>query len=315
MRSLLAAKAAFDEAVRMRRNAAPLREELSLLLLHDAVELAVIAAGRVVDLAEPKTTKLEAYWPAVEAGKRQSDPRKTLPNYQAIEPLVRARNGLKHSALLPSREQLGDLETYARSFLAETARTFFGTDFERLSETDLIASESIRRALKSAELWLERGEPQWAMCRTSDALAETRDVLAGVIGWPRWIVTFEGPPVAPQTRAHLDSLGRRFAAMQLYIETGLVGTHPSDRGFLEAYLPTRTEDRRYTFRVRECAPEIAAQCVAATVRYVIAVERYAADARFDRWFPGEPTPERLARFAPDESVARVVELPHDAVSN
>lgn len=311
---LLLAKATLDESRRLRGSPAPSRADMSLLLMHDAVEFGVVAAAYSVGVKIPKNGDLGALWGLI-AEKQAGDPSaKLLPPHDRISRLEKARAHFKHHGGRPSHPQLADFDAVAYAFLAELSRTFFGVEFEQLSEVDLVSDAVVRSLLKRGEQLAEAGHADAALCFVAEAITAARGLLAGAMHWPGWQIVFDG--VGPQDRrvaAHLESLGSKVAALQFYVEANLIGIHPSERGMLDAFLPRSSTGRTYAFRTRETAPATAAQCVRSATRFAIAVQRYVDDAGFASWFPRDAPPSYVERYAPGEGYDRQFELPSDDV--
>lgn len=313
MELLLLAKATLDESRRLRRSTAPGRQEMSLLLMHDAVEFGVVAVANKVGAGIPRDfSSIGGEIAQAQKAAGVSTP-KELPSLKRIGRLSDARVALKHKGNLPALVTLTEFDAVAFDYLSDLSRAFFDLEFDELSEADLVKTAAIRQFLKEAERLLAAGQPGRAMCRAADARDAAREMLRGVLGWPGMDITYDSnPPVPPQMKARLDTLDRRFAFTQYYVESGLLALHPSERGYLDSLLPTKSGNS-YTFRTREDSPEIAARCVRLAARFAVAVDSYAADSGLDQSIPPGAPPDFAERFHPAPNVERVIVMEAEGV--
>jgi hypothetical protein len=140
---------------------------------------------------------------------------------------------------------LSDAEKHvaaAHRFLVQTAHEFFRTDFDDLSEADLIVNPSVRSAIKRAEDAVSRDAANEGLEQCREAL----DAVESLIG--EAVVVSEkslaGPPVPTEFRGIADELVRwtvrRFAALEKSVALSILRINPSDYWFLYDSLPIRT---------------------------------------------------------------------------
>jgi hypothetical protein len=118
----------------------------ALLTFHDAVELFLQLAAEHshLTITYPKDRFID-YWPKL------SDAGKPLPFAEAMKRLNDARVSLKHRGVLPRRADLIDFGHIVADFLQEATPLIFGFSIESVSLTSLVANETARTELKSAE--------------------------------------------------------------------------------------------------------------------------------------------------------------------
>ena len=149
----------------------PFAAGMAVSLLQDAVEAMAHEAAASVGAVTSAHTRFLEHWDAVaKAGD------KTLPYRTEMGELNTARVGFKHQGVNPDIADAEKHAVAAHRFLVETAREFFGwSDFDSLSEADLISSAVVQASVKAAESALAAGDPTKALEICRDALdhAET----------------------------------------------------------------------------------------------------------------------------------------------
>ena len=124
---------------------------MSLLLLHDAVEMFLFLAAEVNSAQLKSNCNFVDYWDALEKvlGKNIPSDRTSI----GIR-LNKARVGLKHLGITLPKEEILNFCTTVRSFFLENTTAIFDIDFEAISFSDLIHADKVKKALiASGEHW------------------------------------------------------------------------------------------------------------------------------------------------------------------
>ena len=101
----------------------------SILSFHDVLELFLNAAAEYVKAEYTPRQTIFEIWASID---RKIDPL-SLAQSVAVKRLVRAREGLKHSFIAPSVEQISEFSSTMRIFLEENTSLIFAVDFRTLS--------------------------------------------------------------------------------------------------------------------------------------------------------------------------------------
>jgi hypothetical protein len=139
---------------------------MAVSLLQDAVEaMAHEVAGSVHAKIGPRANFLD-HWDAVTSASGG----RSLPCRIEMTELNAARVGFKHQGVNPALSDAEKHRVAAHRFLVDTARDFFSTNFDELSEADLIVNTGVRAAIKLAEDALEKDAKTTALEHCRDAL-------------------------------------------------------------------------------------------------------------------------------------------------
>ena len=150
-RRVVNAKYILERAARMQRESNEMSIAVSLLLMHDAVELLMHA---VLDhLSVKKKYEFMGFWSAIkEAGYPEPH------DYAPMETLNKLRVGLKHSGILPRSQTVQELLPRARGFFENVLKAYCAVDYASVSLIDLIADEEVRSLLNEAQSKFSSGD-------------------------------------------------------------------------------------------------------------------------------------------------------------
>lgn len=124
---------------------------VSLLLMHDASELIMLAVADHLQLGS-KWSFME-FWEKVKQSGRK-EPGHRIP----MEQLNGLRVGLKHKGTLPHVQTVRDLMPRVDAFCEEVTKDLLDLDFAELSLADLVANDDVRSTLREAEQALANGD-------------------------------------------------------------------------------------------------------------------------------------------------------------
>jgi len=150
----------------MQRESNEMSIAVSLLLMHDAVELLMHAVLDHLDLR--KKVEFMSFWSTVkEAG--HPEPADHAP----MERLNRLRVGLKHSGILPHSRTVQELLPRTRGFFENVLKTYCSLDYATVSLIDLVPDPEVRSMLTEAQSKFASGD-------TPGALTSLRIALHGI---------------------------------------------------------------------------------------------------------------------------------------
>lgn len=127
---------------------------ISLLLMHDAVEMLMLAVADHLQLSQ--NWNFMEFWAKVKESGR-SEPSHRIPMGQ----LNSLRVGLKHKGSLPHSQTVRDLLPRVESFCEDLTRTYLdGLVFADVSLADLVVDEEVRKMLLEARQAYTAGESE-----------------------------------------------------------------------------------------------------------------------------------------------------------
>jgi len=141
----------------------------SILTFHDAIELCLQLASEYLDVGKAQPSFME-YWDLLS----QKLPGVGLTQRESIRRLNKARVGLKHYGILPSKLDIEAFRASVTNFFEENTPTVFKIEFSDISLIDLVQCEDIKNKLKEAENMLREG-------RVDDALENVAFTFAQLI--------------------------------------------------------------------------------------------------------------------------------------
>jgi hypothetical protein len=124
---------------------------VSLLLMHDASELVMLAAADHLQLGA-KWSFME-FWEKVKQTSRK-EPGHKIP----MDQLNTLRVGFKHKGTLPHSQTVRDLTPRVEAFCEEVSKDLLGLDFSELGLADLVSDDEVRKALQEAQQALKTGD-------------------------------------------------------------------------------------------------------------------------------------------------------------
>jgi hypothetical protein len=131
---------------------------VSLLMMHDAVELFLQAACEYLDIGKPQV-EFMAYWDVL----KDKLPDGGLSQRESMRRLNKARVALKHQGTMPSRLDIEAFRASVTNFFEENTPRVFGVQFATISLIDLVACEPARSKLKEAQREIEEHKIEAAL--------------------------------------------------------------------------------------------------------------------------------------------------------
>lgn len=104
-----------------------------------------------------------------------------------MQDLNHARVGFKHRGVIPAETEAERFLKLSHLFLTEATQTFFGLDFDAVSEAEMIASIALREAVQRAEATLHSGDLYESLTARRDAMTIVETMLSS------WIAILPGP--------------------------------------------------------------------------------------------------------------------------
>ena len=133
-------------------------QSVSLLLMHDAVELLMIAVLDHLNVSVPKKREFLDFWGLMKQATQQDPPDKT-----AMESLNTIRVGLKHKGVLPNPNDVRDLVARTRGFFENILKAHCNTSYADVSLIDLVPDQDVRATLVEAHRKFLSGDKDHAM--------------------------------------------------------------------------------------------------------------------------------------------------------
>lgn len=155
---ILNAKGVFERAESMLRKRNELDVSVALLLMHDAVELLMIAMLDHVQAPPNKKRDFLDFWPDMKkAG--HNDP----PDFIAMDSLNRLRVALKHSGNIPNTQSVIGLFPRTRGFFENVLSLYCGLNYSDISLMDAIPDAEVKDCIKRAREKFAAGKKTDAM--------------------------------------------------------------------------------------------------------------------------------------------------------
>jgi hypothetical protein len=167
-RRIVNAKYILERAARMQNELSEMSLSVSLLLMHDAAELLMLA---VLDhLTLKKKFEFMSFWSTVkEAG--HAEP----PDFIAMESLNKLRVALKHNGILPRSKTVEELLPRVTGFFENVLKAYCGIDYSDVSLIDPIPDEKVRSTLHDAQKKFASGDKVGAFTSLKIALHEVEN--------------------------------------------------------------------------------------------------------------------------------------------
>jgi hypothetical protein len=144
MRRLTIIKYLYTQGLEQEPRGGPLAG-LSLLPLHDAVELFLQVAAETHQLKLPKKVEFLDYWTEFSKAGRP------LRYQQPMQRFNNARVEVKHRGTLPSQHDVEGFRATVTTFLIELTPELFDITFDNISLSSLVQSDDVRTGLQAAE--------------------------------------------------------------------------------------------------------------------------------------------------------------------
>jgi len=135
---------------------------VSLLMMHDAVELFLVLAAESYNVST-KDREFMDYWDILKGKLSNGD----LSLKEPMRRLNTARVNLKHRGIMSSRIDIENFRRSVTTFFEENTPRAFGIDFNTLSLVDLVTCEAARNELKEVQQEIEKNNFKEALshCR------------------------------------------------------------------------------------------------------------------------------------------------------
>lgn len=237
---------------------------LATSLFHDAVEIAARSCATRVGANPSKKLEFLGYWDEVhKVGK--AAPQSELPMKLPMTRLNQARVDFKHHGNPPA--DASGFERDSRAFLKSVFRDFLGTDFDALSQADLVQDERMRRCMKAAEQALAAGRVRDCLCRCADAMDAAHGRRAE-LGDPGIIVRFSNIPaeVAPALKTLEENMWRHVRHVRDLAIAGILGLKLGEFSMIQGLVPDKFGDE-YRFRIDGDPNTLDSQVVTDCVRW------------------------------------------------
>lgn len=117
---------------------------VSLLLMHDAAEMMMLAVVDHLQASLPKKWDFMDLWTAIKKG--NEDP----PQRNTMESMNKMRVALKHNGVLPHEQTVRDLLPKLEAFCEDVSAKYLDINFTELSLADLVVRDDVRTALIEA---------------------------------------------------------------------------------------------------------------------------------------------------------------------
>ncbi|MGD0347385.1 MAG: hypothetical protein ABSA85_11550 [Terracidiphilus sp.] len=157
-RKIVNAKYVLERAASIQAERNEMSQSVSVLLMHDAVELLMIAVLDHLNVVVPKKPEFMDFWGLVKQATQRDPPDKT-----AMRSLNTVRVGLKHNGVLPNLNEVRDLLTRARGFFENILRSYCNVSYAGVSLVDLVPDQDVRATLIEARRKFVSGDKDHAM--------------------------------------------------------------------------------------------------------------------------------------------------------
>jgi hypothetical protein len=157
-RRIVNAKYVLERATSIQAECNEMSQSISLLLMHDAVELLMIAVLDHLNVVVPKKREFMDFWGLMKQATQQDPPDKT-----AMESLNTIRVGLKHKGVLPNPNDVRDLVIRTRGFFENILKAHCNTSYADVSLIDLVPNQDVRAILIEARGKFVSGDKDHAL--------------------------------------------------------------------------------------------------------------------------------------------------------
>jgi hypothetical protein len=146
-RRIVNAKFVFERALRAQSDTGEMSLAVSLLLVHDAVELLMIAIIDYLQVPSKNKRDFMDFWSDLRnAG--HLEPPDRIP----LETLNKLRVGLKHHGILPRAQTMLDLLPRVRGFFENLLSAYCCLAYAELSLIDLVPDPEVRALMRAAHI-------------------------------------------------------------------------------------------------------------------------------------------------------------------
>lgn len=156
-RLVVIAKYILERAAKLQAESNEVSLSISLLLMHDAVELLMVAVSDHLQLPK-KQREFMAFWPEIkEAGHPEP------PDLVKMGQLNKLRVGFKHYGTLPHSQTVRDLLPRVRAFFENVLKDYCGLSYSDVSLIDLVPDPEVCSMLHDAQNKFSSGDKPEAL--------------------------------------------------------------------------------------------------------------------------------------------------------
>lgn len=172
-----------------------------------------------------------------------------LPGTANINRIHSIRNDAQHKAKYPNETDLNDCRTYARDFLAQVVTNIWNIPFEKISLTNEVLHEQVKKFLVEAETALSRGDYQVAVKQAAVGLTLALNrVERAIVGnknsyFGRGAFLLEGVGGKLEANADIFSAFMRMQETLLYVSLGMQFNDYMHFRQIAGYIEFSGEDR------------------------------------------------------------------------
>jgi hypothetical protein len=154
----------FEKARQTQDQVNEMTSSISLLLMHDAIELLMVAVLDHLNAPVNDRREFMEFWSAVE-----KESKKVPPDKGRMQSLNKARVALKHHGVMPDPKEIRDMVPRVEGFFENVLREFCDVDYAAVSLSDLLQDELVRQLIAEARNNFARGEKTDAMTQLAYA--------------------------------------------------------------------------------------------------------------------------------------------------
>jgi hypothetical protein len=184
---------------------------VSLLMMHDAVELFLVLAAESYNVST-KDREFMGYWDVLKGKLPNGD----LSLKEPMRRLNTARVNLKHRGIMSSRIDIENFRGSLTTFFQENTTRAFGLDFNAISLVDLVTCEAGRNELKEAQREIEKNNLKEALshCRLAFhyVVDDYESKTASVSPYTPDLRYHAGP--IPELQSFVDDIKRLFEQLE-----------------------------------------------------------------------------------------------------
>jgi hypothetical protein len=150
-----------------------------------AIETALKAVIRSLDHSKTPSDGFESFLQQAESllSKKSAGAVKEIPDRAHVKSVHSIRNDIQHEAQVPDKSVVSDCRTYTRDFFQKLILDVWGLSFDKISLTDLIHDEKVKKFLVDAEVALDQEDRkkavEYAAAGLSWALICVRTAVVG----------------------------------------------------------------------------------------------------------------------------------------
>jgi hypothetical protein len=170
LKRIVRAKYVFGEAKQSLDKPNEMAGSISLLLMHDAVELLMIVVLDHLNVAASDKREFMEFWPLVKSTAGTLPPDKG--KMQAVN---KARIALKHHGVMPDLKEIQETLPRVEGFFDNVLREYCDIDFMTVSLIDALTDFEVRELIKAARDKFIGGEKASAMAHLALAFAKVQE--------------------------------------------------------------------------------------------------------------------------------------------